>query len=373
MFTIPATSLGRAGEGALLAVRQQLPFSVGQWQTDQANDTIWLTLKPAQSRQQPLTLGVCYIPPESHRSAQLSRRSAQVRFESLAAHIAQLSSGGHVLLAGDFSARVCAATQPWITDLSDDASAQVLNSDSTVKGHGRKLLQLCEEAAMVLCTGRTVGDTPAQPSFKARSNTAASRLDHALVDCGLFASIQSCCIGSRRHESGHFPLELRLLLTAPASLASLPSAQSSIPSWVWDNSQRGPYASALASGPCQSLISDCAAAATAHQSSTAAADNESLELADARLCSAIDAAAQAAPLQRKRPWTGRQPPHLSCYPWWNPRCLMLQSQLRQAKLLSPRSAHVRLLEWRYQSHLRHSRDNFAQRGVLEFSQLFKSS
>ena len=258
VFTIPATSLGRAGEGVLLAVRQQLPFSVSHWQTDQANSTIWLTLKPAQSRHQPLTVGVCYIPPESHRSAQLSRRSAQVRFESLAAHIAQLSSGGPVLLAGDFNARVGAAAQPWITDLSDDPSAQLQNSDSTLDGHGRKLLHLCEETAMVLCTsstGRTPGDTPAQPSFKARRNTAASRLDHALVDCGLFASIQACCLqfASHRQESDHFPLELRLLLTAPASPASLSSAQASIPSWVWDSSQRGPYASALASGPCQPL------------------------------------------------------------------------------------------------------------------------
>ena len=36
---------------------------------------------------------------------------------------------------------------------------------------------------------------------------------------------------------------------------------------------------------------------------------------------------------------------------------MFQLQLRQAKLLSPRSPHVRLLERRYQSHLRHSRDD----------------
>ena len=140
------------------------------------------------------------MPPESHRSAQLSRRSAHVRFESLAAHIAQLSSGGHILLAGDFNARVGAAAQPWVTDLSDDASAQLQNSDSTVNGHGRKLLHLCDETAMVLCTGRTPGD---QPSFKARSDTTASCLDHALVDCGLFASVQACCIGSHRQESDH--------------------------------------------------------------------------------------------------------------------------------------------------------------------------
>ena len=141
------------------------------------------------------------------------------------------------------------------------------SSDSTVNGHGRKLLHLCEETAMVLCIGRTPGDTPAQPSFKARSNTAASRLDHALVDCGLFASVQACCIGSHRQESDHFPLELRLLLTVPAPPASLTPAQASIPNWVWDSSRRGPYASALASGPCQTLINGCTAAATAYSSS----------------------------------------------------------------------------------------------------------
>ena len=320
VFTIPATSLGRAGEGVLLAVRQQLPFSVSHWQTDEENSTIWLTLKPAQSRQQPLTVGVCYIPPESHRSAQLSRRSAQVRSESLAAHIAQLSSGGHVLLAGDCNARVGAAAQPWITDLSDDASAQLQNSDSTVNSHGRKLLHLCEETAMVLCTGRTPGDAPAQPSSKHAETLQPPAWTMLLWTVACLPPSSPAALPL---TSDHFPLELRLLLTAPASPASLSSAQASIPSWVWDSSQRGPYASALASGPCQSLINACTAAAAAHQSSTAAANNDHLELADAKLCSAIDAAAQAAPLQRKRPWTGRQPhichatpggiPDVSCF------------------------------------------------------------
>ncbi len=373
VFTIPATSLGRAGEGVLLAVRQQLPFSISHWQTDQANSTIWLTLRPSQSQQRPLVLGVCYIPPDSHHSVRLNHRSAQIRFESLAARITQFSSGGHVLLAGDLNARVGAASQPWITELGEGISAQLQNSDITVNGHGRKLLRLCEEAAMVLCTGRTTGDTPAQPSYKARSNTEPSRLDHALVDCGLFPAVQTCRVGTHRHESDHFPLELQLLLTAPTLPAASPPPQALTPTWVWDNSQRGPYADALLSGPCQALIAGCTAAASAHQHSTSATSSAHLELADAKFRSAIDTAAQAACLRRKRPWTGRQAPHLSCYPWWNPRCLMLQSQLREAKLLWPRSPHVRLLERRYQTHLRHSRSKFAQREVVDFSRLLRTN
>ncbi|DBB00981.1 TPA: hypothetical protein ACH3X1_000887 [Trebouxia sp. C0004] len=133
----------------------------------------------------------------------------------------------------------------------------------------------------------------------------------------------------------NFPLELQLLLTAPALPAAPPPPPAPTPTWVWDNSQRGPYAHALLSGPCQTLIAGCTAAASAHQHSLSSTGSAHLELADAQFRSAIDTAAQAACLRRKQPRTGRQPPHLSCYPWWNPRCLMLQSQLREASFSGP--------------------------------------
>ncbi len=52
---------------------------------------------------------------------------------------------------------------------------------------------------------------------------------------------------------------------------------------------------------------------------------------------------------------------------------MLQSQLREAKLLWPRSPYVRLLERRYQTPFRHSRSAFAQREVVDFSQLLRTN
>jgi len=199
----------------------------------------------------------------------------------------------------------------------EDISIQLQNSDATVNGHGRKLLRLCGEAAMVLCTGRTAGDTPAQPRYRARGNTEPSRLDHALVGCGLFPAVRTCKVGAHRQESDHFPLELQLLLTAPALPVSPPPPQASTPTWVWDGGQRGPYAGALTPEPCQTLIADCTAAATAHQRGATPPGTAHLELADAKFRSAVETAAHAAPLRRKQPWTG-QPPHLSCYPWWNP-------------------------------------------------------
>ncbi|KAA6419152.1 MAG: hypothetical protein FRX49_10892 [Trebouxia sp. A1-2] len=45
-----------------------------------------------------------------------------------------------------------------------------------------------------------------------------------------------------------------LLLTAPTLPVAPPPPPAHTPTWVWDNSEREPYAHALLSGPCQALI-----------------------------------------------------------------------------------------------------------------------
>ncbi|KAL0031012.1 hypothetical protein WJX79_009017 [Trebouxia sp. C0005] len=62
-------------------------------------------------------------------------------------------------------------------------------------------------SASTLCTRRTLADTPARPTFKARTNTVASRLDHVLVDPDLFSSIQYCGVGLTRPDLDHMPLQ----------------------------------------------------------------------------------------------------------------------------------------------------------------------
>ena len=126
------------------------------------------------------------------------------------------STQGHAVLAGDFNARVGSLPDPWVTDVGDSIPPQLQNTDSTINAHGRKLMRLCADSAMILCTGRTLADTPAQPTFKARTNTMASRLDHILVDPDLFSSIQHCGVGPTRPDSDHMPLEMRILLSAAA-------------------------------------------------------------------------------------------------------------------------------------------------------------
>ena len=207
------------------------------------------------------------------------------------------------------------------------------NSDSTLNGHGRKLLHPCEETAMVLCIGRA----PGTPRLSPGSKRAEPLQPHAwtmlwwIVACLPPLKLAALPLTNRSLTTFHwscFCSSLRLLHRRHYHQPRPP-----LPVGFGTAANEGPMQVPLHQGHARPL-SPHAQLQPLH---TAAANTDDLELADGKLCSAIDAAAQAAPLQRKRPWTGRQPPHLSCYAWWNTRCLVLQSQMRRAKLLSPRS------------------------------------
>lgn len=97
-------------------------------------------------------------------------------------------------------------------------------------------------------------------------------------------------------------------------------------------------------GPCQANLQQGIAAATVGD----------LHLSDSHFNSAVNSAALTAGLRQTcRP--GTQSARISDYPWFDSRCAVLRSQLRRAKLLSPRSTEVRVLQRRYQGQLKRSK------------------
>ena len=191
----------------------------------------------------------------------------------------------------------------------------------------------------------------------------ASRLDHIWVDPDLFSSIQHCGVGPTRPDSDHMPLEMRIFLSAlaPPSPPPLP-AQQHTPTWIWDGAKREQYVLALQAGPCQASL---------QQSSQAAAAGN-LHEADGHFNRALRIAARVAGLRQTRPQS-RQPAHMSTLPWFDSRCAVLRSHLRRAKLLSPCSPEVRILQRRYREQLRRSKAAGNQRDVLFLSQLLKTN
>lgn len=106
----------------------------------------------------------------------------------------------------------------------------------------------------MLCTGQTPSDVPAQPSFKARSNTQPSCLDCVLVDAALFHATQSCGVGPARTESDYLFLELRLWLATPPPAASSTPVTTLPPALRWDSALQEPYAQSSLTEACQTLL-----------------------------------------------------------------------------------------------------------------------
>jgi len=132
------------------------------------------------------------------------------------------------------------------------------SQDQSTNALGPHLMQLCEDTSMVLCTGRTLLDTPATPSYL-RGN---SRLYHALVSPSLFPFIHSCGIPPQTQESDHCPLIMKLHLpfmspsTPSEGGSSIHATHSGTPvtRWVWDSTKRAAYASSLQFPACAQLL-----------------------------------------------------------------------------------------------------------------------
>ncbi len=224
LFTIPASAPNRRGEGLIIAVSKQLPYSASQWRKDTVNHVIWVTLKSPSAQLLPITIGVCYIPPIT--SHQMALSSVTDRFDTLTRHIraavaaaAAAATPAHIMVAGDFNAKVGNLPDAWVSTFNEDIPPRQ-SQDQGTNALGPHLMQLCEDTSMVLCTGRDPLDTPAAPSYP-RGN---SRLDHALVSPSLFPFIHACGISSPTQDSDHCPLVMNLHL--PFTPPSTPSTHS---------------------------------------------------------------------------------------------------------------------------------------------------
>lgn len=148
--------------GLEVYVREEWASGVTLWKRDEELSVLWLRFPGSVfGVSVPVFFGVIYLPPRGSR--RLGARPSSERMSVLAAHIGQAQAEGHVLLCGDFNAKVSV----------DGASGM---SDS-----GKLLRELCDVCNIALLTGCLAGDQPAKATFAARVHTAESRPDHILA------------------------------------------------------------------------------------------------------------------------------------------------------------------------------------------------
>ena len=123
-----------------------------------------------------MNAGSVYIPPAG--SPQLQSIPLVERYVSLQQLVLQGGISGHVLLWGDFNAKVAVGVG---TSSSEVTHCQGLNA------HGTHMLTLCEAGNVSLCTGKVQGDMAAPPTYRATVRTSPTKPDHILVSPPLLA------------------------------------------------------------------------------------------------------------------------------------------------------------------------------------------
>jgi exonuclease III len=354
LYTIPAASTGsgsRAGEGLLIGVRHSLDFKPSLWLADPQHDALWVKLTLPQTNALPLIIGLCYIPPQN--SLKLDQTPLADRMLSLVQAATAAVTQAHVVLAGDFNARIGSLDDSWVADYDPNIPAVRHVTDQDIQGHGRQLVNLSKDAGLIICTGRVAGDTPAEHSYHRHEAqvTRRSRLDHFLVSPSTWGLITSCAVDRGRHDSDHAPIVMNLNIQAAAPAAP---AAVGVPFSIhrWDATQQQQYAALLSADTCQQQLTHCAAAAAA----------QDVQAAAAALHSAITSAA-AGSMRRSRP--SLRPGMPSRPVWFDAECHRQKRLTRRAIAVAP--AQQRILQQRFHSFTRAKRRAFAKQRLLRLT------
>ena len=335
---VPATADGRAGEGLLVAVRRQLHVRVQDWASD--DTSLWVKLSFA-GRPVPLFVAACYLPTAG--SPLLRHTSILDRLAALEDRLASACPAGHVLLAGDFNARV--GTLP-------DCAGPRGATDTVVNARGERLLQLAQRHDLMLCTGRAVGDEAGVPTFGARANTRPSRLDHVLLSRAAYSSVCSSVVNVLRRDSDHWPIQTVLRLSA---VLAQPSPCQGAPLAVlrWRPASRADYVFALADVG-RAPLADCMRLAAAGD----------VDGAFQALDGAIRHASRAAGMV-SRASRGSQPEGRVDQPFFDRQCADSKRAVRAVARHGGDRQEFRRLERQYHSLVRAKRRAHRQRELQQ--------
>lgn len=324
-----ASEEGRAGEGIVIAVRKHRDYHAQDWASD-TDSALWVKVQ-FEGSCTPLLIGSSYIPPAGSR--QLQSLDLTSRFTALGAQVLAARAQGTVILAGDFNARVSA--------LPDCSSSDARGcTDEGVNAHGLRLLELCKDTDMLLCTGRVPGDLAAVPTFKARANSQATRPDHVLVSVDTLPMVVNAVVNTGRQDSDHNPIEMTVTVNVAQSDPTVCTGQC-LPRVKWQPTSRTAYTHALSTVAADSIEASRVHAAAGEVDAAFQSFDEGVRAA---------AAASGMPARHGRPPCARVDA-----PFFDAECRQLKRAVRARARLGGDPAEVRAMERLYHNTVRTKR------------------
>ena len=251
---------------------------------------------------------------------------------------------GYVLIGGDFNARVGSYGECFPQGLGMRGC-----TDATINGHGRRLLHLCNHTGLMLCTGRALGDTMGEPTYRATCRSAATRPDHFLVSPSLLPHVCSSSVIQDWEGSDHLPIQLHIQM--PTRFREVEAcAGHALPRLRWNPCAQVNYVNCLGN-----------VSGTYLRASSLAAAQGDVDGAFQQLEEGVLAAASQAGMPmskgscRARGDCGRHKP------FFDAECAALKRQVRALRRRDGPSEEAKVLERRYHSVVRTKRRAHRQR------------
>ena len=172
-LSLPLVNPGAAGEGTCVLVHPRLQGSVSLWKLQPEAQAVWVRVRASGiGLDRDVFVACMYIPPAG--SAQLLSHSLSERMGSLKAAVTSAQAHGHVILGGDFNAKVGGMDDVLVPDRQllegSGIPCQRGCSHPSVNLHGHLLVDLCLATSTLLGTGRVPGDAHAPTSFSRGSS-----------------------------------------------------------------------------------------------------------------------------------------------------------------------------------------------------------
>ena len=359
VFDMPGTAHGQAGSGIAVLVSARLAQHTCIEAKDPEVSCLWLRIKAAGTHlSKDMFLATCYIPPEG--SSQLRKCPLEYRYQRLLQHSATMSGYGHVMLCGDFNARIAD-----LEDLTCPPPTAVRPQlrccqDGAVNRAGRLFIEACQANGLAVLTGRTAGDTEGVHTY--HHTSGSSRPDHVAVDAQLFPLITHHSVLPHKFGSDHHPICTTISLAAPPTPPTPPTTHPLPARWMWDPG-------------CQEQVF-----ARLSDPHTQAAMQAALELLPVNLQQAYDdlagifvSCAREGGLRARLPGTrsrSRRGDHPQ-KPWFDTACKEARKKLRQAR--RDNTSHVAALEHDFHRLCRTKKRAYKKASALEYARLVKSN
>ncbi len=312
-----APKAGQCGQGVMVVVSRRLQPFVSCWRITPASSLIqcvWLKVQGAAlGLEGDVLLGGVYIPPATRK------RPAEVIRQAMLELTEEITSAQrvtpHVMLLGDFNALIGASPEPY-ADASPCARQfpplalpRECSTPPSLNAAGPLFLEAVAACNCILTTGRGACGDDGRPTCR-----DASRPDHAVLSCGVFAALGSVSFPAYPHQLfDHAPMQLSFTSAVlggapPKHRCSTACARESVLRWGADKQQL--YAQALS----HTLQSQ-----SAQFQADLSAPTEDVEKACTLLTTAVHGAAHEVGMVRTLPCPHREQ-GARFAPWFSAEC-----------------------------------------------------